>query len=179
MDILYFELLLYFGDVLNIIKENLKAIFFLFYCILTLRYANSLFCLSATQQSPKTVRQIPGLTNNRCIVLHNLVLFLIFLFQRKGILSLLTEKVNWIHYSLPPQCRCMAKILHFLVFVLQLLVVPVPPLLLRLAVLSTHILFVILCSIWCEHFLGNVINIIVCLVSLSNFINCLKNNHVS
>lgn len=109
-----------------------------FYCLLTL---NMFFFIRAMLQSPKTARQMPGLTNHHCIVLHKLALLLIFLFQIKGILSMLTVKVNWSHLSLPRQCHYMGKTHHFLVCVLQLLVVPPLLLLQRLAVLSTRILF--------------------------------------
>lgn len=108
-----------------------------------------LFCLSTLQQSHKTAKQMSGLTRHHYILLHKLVLVLIFLFQQRGILSLLTVKTIWIHNSPPLQCHSMGRILHFPVFVLQhLVVVVLPPLLLRLVILIIEMLY--LCTILCE-----------------------------
>lgn len=132
---LYVKLQHYFGDVFKYHRRKCESQPFLIslYLFSTLRFAHLLFfCLSAMQQFPKTARQMPGLTNHHCIVLHNLALLLTFLRPQRGILSLLTVKVNWIHCFLPRQCHFMDKILLlFLVFVLRHLIVPVLPLLLQ------------------------------------------------
>lgn len=148
--------------------------FFLILLYLNTKICKFFVCLSPTLQSLKTPRQMSGLTNHHCIVLHNPALLLIFHFQREEILSLLTVKVNWIRCSLPRQCHYMGKILHFLVFVLRLLVVPMLPLLLRLAVLSTQFcLFYLI-----EHFLENVLNVITFLFFLFVYFHLRKKNHV-
>lgn len=123
----------------------MKNILFSDFCfIFTLLYVISLCCLSTMRLPHMSVRRRPGLTSRRCILIRKyrkLAYLLIFLFQQNGILSMLTVKLNWTHYSHPLLCLSMDKILHFLVFVLQLLVVLALLLLLRLVIIDCKYIF--------------------------------------